>query len=173
MTNAAIQRQMNRLSLLRQFPTEPEVVKVLADTLRKLTENEHELHQLVTAWCEFSEYSPTEAGLRTQLSALREAQQPPEDFKSPKCRICGGTGYSPLWWLVTMHRHPNGSNHEQTEYITEEQYHDLRRKLVRDEKWEQQVYSGVQRCSECKRGRAISAAILAKEAEAHKGSKRV
>lgn len=171
MTNAAIQRQMNRLGTLRQFPTNPEVVKVLADTLKKLTDDEHELHRLVSAWLEFSEYSPTEAGLRVQLSALRDSQEPPEDFKSEKCRLCGGTGYSRVWWLQTIHRLPNGGNRMEKQWITEEQYRDLRGKLARDEKWEQQVYDGVTYC-QCPKGRNIVGAIAAKEADSHKGSAR-
>ena len=170
MTTSEIQRQMNRLSILREFPEKPESIKVLADTLKKLCRNENELHRLVTAWCEHSEYSPTEAGLRTVLSEIRAAEVPETDFKAAKCRLCGGTGYSPAWWLETIERRGE-SNHKSSQWITKPQYDELRRKLATDATWTQQVYSGVTYC-QCSDGRNIVAAQYAREAEDHmKGSK--
>jgi len=154
---------MNRLGILRNFPTEPERVVALAETLKMLCKDEGELHRLVSEWCEHSEYSPTEAGLRSVLADIRAGEVPESDAKAAKCPLCGGTGYSETFWLQTIERR-NDSNYRTKQTITKQQYDTLRRKLD-PANWDQQVYSGEKHC-DCPIGLGIRAAINSKLAEA-------
>lgn len=166
MTNSAVQRQLNRLSLLGGFPKEPERIVVLSDMLKAVCHDESELHRSISRWCETEQFVPTEAQLRFVVATLRSEDEPEDDPRSDRCDKCGGTGRKRVFWLETQHRYQNGGNRRERQFITEAQYLELRKKIGADSTWQQQVYDGVKSC-DCPLGQKIIAANLAREAADH------
>ncbi len=154
-------RQMNRLAPLAGWhgTTEDAFREILAALMESADDDAH-CERIITAWVRSNRWMPRPSEIEETAEATRRSEPRPTGKSS--CRQCKGTGFRPVWVLVTITRHPNGEvKGSELAEIGPQVAHELSKKLVGNES--QTVANAVGPCG-CNYGRQLYTARMSAEA---------
>lgn len=148
-------RQLMRMQGLSGFPTAPEAVNELLETLVESCRDEKHLAATVTAWVRNQQWAPRPVDLAMQAA---EFQEPERVY--PKCSACQGSGLSSQRMLVTRRTH--GGKYDADPLPEPANYAELQAQNARVGDG-QEIMQFSDYCA-CPRGRRMREANLAEEA---------
>lgn len=145
-SEAAISKQLVRLSALRNQPETPEEAR---KAYRVSAKNEAHAGRMTAWWMEQSPFFPAPADI---FEAARQTLEP-DDMVQPdtECVNCGGSGYMQAWMLETR------GEAKETTTRRRISADDAMRLLREADGWTQTVYPCSTPCEHCDYGRAIKA----------------
>jgi len=137
--------QIKRMKILRGYPkgdgaatAEGELVRVV---LQHCAGGIQKLAQTINDWIDSKSSVATPAELKDLLLG---GSVGPKPLGPCPLKQCDGSGYIPVWSLITDNRDPvSGFKHRTVEDLSQAQYNELREHKLPDE---QRVYQSVRRC---------------------------
>lgn len=153
-------KQINRLAALPGFIGMAEAgVIELSSSLMEVSDDDAHCERIISSWVRQNRWMPTPVDLEDIAQSTRRNDG--RTVGDASCKACKGTGFRPVWVLVTITRHPNGEvrGSEMAEIGPQVAY-DLMPKLADNES--QSVGQAVAPCY-CEYGRRLYAARISAE----------
>jgi hypothetical protein len=157
-SEALATRQVMRLSVFNTFPQKAEGQEELIKALQSHAVNDTHAVRIIDAWLNESKFSPTPADIRRTSDGVSVLEE--KATRNAECPGCSGSGFEIVWTLHTSET-IHGSTHNRMEYVTEQNYNELRGKV---DGQKQRVYSNARHCSQCGYGRQLAMARSTREA---------